>query len=117
MTTEESEMRAQHEPEETQHALEMIAKQATTGTALTPTPGGWVRALPHLDGVACAFQPEDSLTTAHVWYDDGDYWASGLPPGLEDREGEPLSEHAAAALLEGGVMHEPVDVEEIDDAR
>lgn len=90
-----------------------ISKQATTGTALTPLPEEWVRALPDLDGVACEWTMEDTLQPSYLWWEDGDYYATNLPSGLEDREDTPLGVNEAAALLEGGISHKPVDLEEV----
>lgn len=90
-----------------------IAEQATTGTPITPTAGEWVRALPELGDVACEWTMMDSLTSSYVWFEDGYYHATELGPGLEDREGRPLTRHEAAALLEGGVSHKPVDMSEV----
>lgn len=90
-----------------------ITKQATTGTAITPTPEEWAKALPKLDGVACEWIMMDSLSRSHLWWEDGDFYATGLGPGLEESEDRPLNRYEAAALLEG-TMHEPVDLEEVD---
>lgn len=97
-----------------QHAITQITKQATTGTAITPSPDGWVSVLPELDGVACEWQCEDSLLDSYLWFEDGAFRAADLPPGLEDREGRELDRFEAAALLEGGVFHKPVDMSEVD---
>ena len=92
--------------------LAKIATQASTGEGLTPSPSEWVKALPHMDGVACEWSMEDTLFRSYMWHEDGDYYARQLGPGLEDREDVPLDRHAAAALLEG-IMHKPVDRSEV----
>ena len=93
--------------------LAEISKQASTGTPVTPLPEEWVRALPRLEGVACEWTMEDTLMSSYLWFEDGDYYAANLPSGLENREDTPLNVHAAAALLEGGISHKPVDLEEV----
>jgi len=100
--------------EDTNYAIAQITKQATTGTPVTPGPDGWVDALPQLDDVACEWQMKDSLLNSHLWFEDGDYYATNLPSGLEDREDTPLSRNEAVALLEGGLSHSPVDLSEVD---
>jgi len=97
-----------------ERAIAQITEQATTGTPITPGPDGWVDALPQLDDVACEWQMEDSLLDSHLWWEDGDYYAANLPSGLEDREETPLSRNEAAALLEGGVMHKPIGMSEVE---
>jgi hypothetical protein len=99
----------------TAHALAQISKQATTDTPVTPDPDGWLGALPELDGVACKFQMEDSLSWSYLWHADGAYHASDLPPGLEHRENCDLSRHEAGALLDGGLRNRPVDRQEVGD--
>jgi len=101
------------DPRPTDVIVSKIAEQAATDTAITPAPNEWVRALPELDGVACEWTMEDSLDSSYVWFDDGDYYAAELPPGLEDREERALDRYEAAALLDGGVFHSPVDVSEV----
>ncbi len=97
----------------TKRALSKIVKQATTGTAVTPSPDEWVVALPQLDEVACRWSMEDMLSPSYLWFEDGDYYATGLGPGLEDREGRPLDRLEAEALLEGGLSHKPVSMSEV----
>jgi len=92
--------------------LSEIAEQAATDTTLSPTPDEWLVALPELDELACEWQMEDSIKDSYLWYDDGDYYAANLPPGLEEKEGRPLDRHEAGALLDG-VMHKPVDMTEV----
>jgi len=89
-----------------------IAEQAATGTALTPLPEEWARALPELDDVACQWTLKNTLQSSYMWFEDGDYYATNLPSGLEDREDTPLDRYQAEALLEG-VSHEPVDISEV----
>lgn len=95
-----------------QSTLKRIAEQATTGTAISPSPEGWVRALPHLHGVACEWCMDDMLFDSYLWWEDGDYYATNLGPGLEHREHVPLDRFGAAALLEG-TLHKPVTIEEV----
>lgn len=90
-----------------------IAEQAATDSPITPAPNEWVRALPELDDVACEWTMMGSIKPSYLWYDDGDYYAAELVPGLEDREARPLNRHEAAALLENGISHSPVDVSEV----
>jgi len=96
-------------------AIAKIAEQATTGTSLTPSPEGWVSALPHLENVACKWQFEDSLKDSYLWYEDGMFRASNLPSGLEDREGRDLDRIEAITLLQGGVFHSPIELSEAKD--
>jgi len=88
-------------------AIAQITKQATTGTPISPDPDGWVEALPMLDGIACQFQPDGTLSWSYLWFDDG-YKAANLPTGLKDCEDRELDRHAAAALLAGGCRYRPV---------
>jgi len=92
--------------------LAEIAEQAITGSALTPAAEEWYYALPQINA-ACEWQCKDSLMTSYMWNEDGDYYASNLPSGLEDREGVPLSRTEAIALLEGGISHKPVPLEDV----
>ncbi len=101
------------DPRPTDVIVSKIAEQAATDTAITPAPNEWVRALPELDGVACEWTMEDSLTSSYVWFEDDSYYAAELPPGLDDREERALDRYEAAALLDGGVFHSPVDVSEV----
>ena len=97
----------------TEHALSKIVEQVATGSAVTPSPDEWVLALPQLDDVACRWSMEDMLSPSYLWFEDGDYYATGLGPGLEDREGRPLDRIEAASLLEGGLSHKPVPKSEV----
>jgi len=100
--------------DDTQRAIAKITEQATTGTPLTPSPEGWASALPQLNGVACEWQFEDCLKDSYLWFEDGGFRATDLPPGLEDHEGRDLDRIEAVSLLEGGLMHKPVDLAEVD---
>jgi hypothetical protein len=110
-------MTTENPQQTTAHALAQISKQATTGTPVTPGPDGWLDALPQLDGVACKFQMEDSLSWSFVWHEDGAFHAAELPPGLEHRENCDLSRHEAGALLDGGLRYRPVDNCEFHETR
>ena len=96
-------------------AIAQITKQATTGTPISPDPDGWVDALPHLDGVACQFQPDATLQWSYLWFDDG-YRAANLPSGLQDCEDRELDRHAAAALLDAGCRYRPVALNDVQTA-
>jgi hypothetical protein len=109
-------MTTENPQQTTAHALAQIGKQATTETPVTPGPDGWLDALAELDGVACKFKMQDSLSWSFVWHEDGAYHASNLVPGLEDRENGELSRHEAGALLDGGLRYRPVDRQEVGGA-
>lgn len=90
-----------------------ISEQAATGTHVTPRPDGWVRGLPELGDVACEWMMMGSIKSSYLWFEDGNYYAAQLPSGLEEKEGRPLNRYDAAALLENGVSHKPVDLSEV----
>lgn len=98
-----------------ERALVQIAEQAATGTPITPSAEGWVEALPELDDIACEWTMEDSLLSSYLWWEDGAYYATDLPSGLEHREDVPLEETEALALLQSGLLHQPVEISEVEE--